>query len=683
MEYIDGASLEQRIRFQGAIPPDQVVDIITQLGKALDYAHQRGFVHRDIKPGNVLIDRSGRAVLTDFGIVKALRGSGVTAQQLTQAGSVVGTPHYMSPEQVKDEPLDHRSDLYSLGIVCYEMLSGQVPFDGTTTHSILYAQVHSPPPHLRETVGPPTSPGVEKVVNKVLAKNPEARYRSAGEFAEALSQAVTGTDPSGALGLAPAIGQEEIPSRQTPYPVASPPNAQPKRKPSRWPALLLGIGVLGIVLTAAVILGALWLGSQDSLDETLAEAQTALADGRHDEAIQLFMEALDEDPDNVEALKGIGQAYEEQEDWPRAAVWYEKWTQVAPDDAEARVKLGSAYYEQERYEDALAQLSQATALQPDLAMGWKKRAQSEYALKQYEAAVPSLLKWKEFAPEDEDHLYLLGWSYYRLGRYGEAVAEFEQLLQQNPDWADGYRGLASSYYDQKDYAKALEVYQAWASLEPDSVHAHTMTGWSFLQMDQPENAVEAFKRALALEENAGIYLGLGRALYDMKDFAGAAEAYRSNAELSPDQPEPYWRLGWAYYQMEENELAREAFEKAISLDDSIPQAYSGLGYTQRRLENHAQALENFQAWAKLVPDQADPYTMIGWSQFALREYAQAVDAFAQSLEIEENARTHYAIGESYRRLGDCEQATPHFERALELDPSMEDAAEGLSKCQNE
>jgi len=203
MEFIEGMSLEQRVRSGQAFEPEQVVDVISQIGSALDYAHQRGFIHRDIKPANVLVEASGRAVLTDFGIVKALSGTGVTSP-LTQAGTVFGTPQYMSPEQVKDEPLDHRSDLYALGIVCYEMLSGQVPFDGTTTHSILYAQVNNPPPPLREFSGLAVPPPVEAVVNKMLAKERGARYDSAGEFARDLAQAVSGVWPAG-MGSATAV----------------------------------------------------------------------------------------------------------------------------------------------------------------------------------------------------------------------------------------------------------------------------------------------------------------------------------------------------------------------------------------------------------------------------------------------------------------------------------------------
>jgi serine/threonine protein kinase len=247
MEFIEGTSLQEHIRSGQTFAPDQLVDVISQIGSALDYAHQQGFIHRDIKPANILVDASGRAVLTDFGIVKALSGTGVTTP-LTQAGTVFGTPQYMSPEQVKDEPLDHHSDLYALGIVCYEMLSGQVPFDGTTTHSILYAQVNNPPPPLREFSGLAVPPPVEAVVEKMLAKERGARYDSAGEFARDLAQAIAGVWPAGMGGMgtgtavlggtppgmpAPPVRQPMGPPTPTPVPAA----ARRSRRP-----LVLGIG---------------------------------------------------------------------------------------------------------------------------------------------------------------------------------------------------------------------------------------------------------------------------------------------------------------------------------------------------------------------------------------------------------------------------------------------------------
>lgn len=125
MEYLEGVILAELIRQQGPLPLQRVAHIAQQVASALDYAHGQGFIHRDIKPGNVIVGPGDHATLTDFGIVKAAEGT-----TLTRTGMMIGTPQYMSPEQIQGREIDYRADIYSLGIVCYEMLTGRVPFGG-------------------------------------------------------------------------------------------------------------------------------------------------------------------------------------------------------------------------------------------------------------------------------------------------------------------------------------------------------------------------------------------------------------------------------------------------------------------------------------------------------------------------------------------------------------------------
>ena len=184
MEYIEGRPLDRVIMQDGALPLARVIRILRQVADALDYAHQRNFIHRDIKPANILVTAEDHAVLTDFGIVKALEGSGVTAS-FTTAGTILGTPAYMSPEHIQGEAVDYRTDLYSLGIVCYEMLSGRPPFGGTTA-TVLYAQVNTSPPNIRQ-LNPAVPEHVERALMRMLAKRPEDRFQSAGAFVDALA----------------------------------------------------------------------------------------------------------------------------------------------------------------------------------------------------------------------------------------------------------------------------------------------------------------------------------------------------------------------------------------------------------------------------------------------------------------------------------------------------------------
>ena len=196
MEYVEGRSLEQVVEEEGALPLPRTVHLLRQVADALDCAHQRQFVHRDVKPSNILVTADERVIVTDFGIAKAMHGSGVTSV-LTQSSSVIGTPAFMSPEHIQGHEVDYRTDLYSLGIVCYQMLSGLLPFDGTTTARIFHAQVNNPPPSIRQS-NPTIPEPVESALNRMLAKDPADRFPNAGAFVDALSANASVLAPSSA-----------------------------------------------------------------------------------------------------------------------------------------------------------------------------------------------------------------------------------------------------------------------------------------------------------------------------------------------------------------------------------------------------------------------------------------------------------------------------------------------------
>jgi formylglycine-generating enzyme required for sulfatase activity len=183
MEFLPGRTLAQILQEEGTLPPRRVAEITQQLASALDYAHARGFVHRDIKPSNIIVDDQGHVTLTDFGTVKLPEGTKLTAPWMS-----IGTPEYMSPEQISGLVIKPASDIYSLGIVCYEMLSGQVPFSGAIPH-VLHAHVYDAPAPLTELAAQ-IPEVVAEVIHYALAKKPEERFASAREMARALTAAV-------------------------------------------------------------------------------------------------------------------------------------------------------------------------------------------------------------------------------------------------------------------------------------------------------------------------------------------------------------------------------------------------------------------------------------------------------------------------------------------------------------
>ena len=182
MELVDGRTLKDLVIQRGPMPIDVAIDLTEQLLKALGYAHKRGIVHRDVKPQNVIIDGEGQAKVADFGIARAVNSD------MTETGTIVGTVQYLSPEQAHGQPVDQRSDLYSAGVVLYELLTGRVPFDGEAPVSIALKHVSerpTPPSQLR----PGIPPAIESVVLRALEKDPAYRFQSAEEFITALENA--------------------------------------------------------------------------------------------------------------------------------------------------------------------------------------------------------------------------------------------------------------------------------------------------------------------------------------------------------------------------------------------------------------------------------------------------------------------------------------------------------------
>ncbi|HQR46455.1 MAG TPA: serine/threonine-protein kinase, partial [Thermoanaerobaculia bacterium] len=176
MQFVDGPSLAQRLERHGRLHPEEAARIAVPLLDALDYAHARGVVHRDIKPGNVLLDAVGKPTLTDFGIAKVSDGLA-----RTRTGFVLGSPGYLSPEQLRGEELDGRSDLYSLGITLYEMLSSAVPFDSREEVATVVRRLTEDAEPLSRRI-PGIDPDLERIVMKSLARDRDARYASAGEM---------------------------------------------------------------------------------------------------------------------------------------------------------------------------------------------------------------------------------------------------------------------------------------------------------------------------------------------------------------------------------------------------------------------------------------------------------------------------------------------------------------------
>jgi serine/threonine protein kinase len=265
MPFVAGGTLADTLRGQ-PLPIAQVRRIIAELGDALDYAHSRGIVHRDVKPSNVLLDGRGNCLLTDFGIAKIVAGT----VQLTLPGGIIGTPAYMSPEQGQGAAVDPRSDIYALGVLLYELTTGRVPFTAETPLAIVLKHLHDPLPPPR-TLNPSLSEALERVILKALAKEPSDRFQTAAELARAV-QAMTGGEPDRAH--PPLVADTLALDTQKLVP---PDRAHVSQRSAigRW----LISGLIAVIVLAAIALGGLLLrgSSVGSSPTPLAQSPVATA----------------------------------------------------------------------------------------------------------------------------------------------------------------------------------------------------------------------------------------------------------------------------------------------------------------------------------------------------------------------------------------------------------------------
>jgi formylglycine-generating enzyme required for sulfatase activity len=256
MQYVEGGTLKDMM--SGPMPLDKIVRYIGEIASALDYAHEKGIVHRDVKPSNVLIDRdrNGWSLLSDFGLAKMVEG----VSHLTGSGVGVGTPQYMPPEQGQGGKVDQRADIYSLGVVLYEMATGRVPFEAETPLAVVLKHITDPLP-LPSTVNPDVPEGVERVVLKAMAKEPDDRFGSAGEMADVLQEAVGSgaiaisspaeveakTLPLPAAEIAPPTAPDAAPPSVTPAPAAL-----PRRRGLPWLVVIGALALAGVIAALAL-----------------------------------------------------------------------------------------------------------------------------------------------------------------------------------------------------------------------------------------------------------------------------------------------------------------------------------------------------------------------------------------------------------------------------------------------
>jgi serine/threonine protein kinase/Tfp pilus assembly protein PilF len=636
MEYVEGELLSDRVA-SGPLPVREVIEVGLQVADALDEAHGRGITHRDIKSANLIRTERGLVKVLDFGLAKflstAARDDRLTQAQLSIPGLVVGTISYMAPEQALGRDIDHRVDLFSLGVVLYELATGRTPFAGTSTTEIIDRILHetAPPPSALNAAVPGA---LDAIVANALEKTPAFRYQTARDLQKDLRELAAELDSSSASGRRGAASLAAQQASAIERSVAVMTFANITREPADdW----IGTGIaetvssdlknihgLTIIGRARVYDAFRTLGSNTSVDDRLA-----IDIGRRLGATWVVVGGFQKMSDMVRITANF--------------------LDVASGTVHRTVKLDGRVADIFALQDKIVyELSQGLNL--DLRgteIAGIERAETQ-SVEAYESFARGMMNLR-LARRDSIE---------------RAIAAFEHATALDPEYALAWAALGGAYSLKGSFLslpdlvqKALDTERRALAIDPELADAHAWMGAALLGLGRTDEAIVAIQEAIRLEpDNGQAHQALARALWVGKgDFAAAIPEFERAIELNAEAGYSYLQLGLLLAWEGQYERAEEVCRRAVELQDQYISGSAGLqvvganarlGYVYYLQGRHAEALREYERGLSFV--------------------ASGDHALKDRTAIELNVK----MGAAHHRQGRTEEATRHFERAVRMFDSL-------------
>ncbi|MCA9952322.1 MAG: protein kinase [Anaerolineales bacterium] len=487
MRYMQGGSLADRLT-KGPLSVEETAQIMLRIGTALDAAHSQGIIHRDLKPGNILFDQYGSAYLSDFGIARLTEA----AATLTGSKASLGTPGYMSPEQIKGEKVDARSDIYALGVIVFEMLTGQRPFRAESPAMVLVKQMTAAPPHIRD-IQPNLPVQYDAVLAQTMAHEPEERPSTAGDVVKMLTEASLALSAA-AVSLAETTQQTAV-SQQleevVPTIVDTPPEEMIKKNSRPKWGLWLVAALAGIVIIGGLYLafkpgGEAPIAVETPVEEIQVNATVDTIDGG-ETAVDLPEIDIDAITNTLFTL--LNEGNQEQVLIETEAILADN-----PDLAPIHAIRATALREAGDLDAALEQINQAIELDHEPANYWYESAIIHNWRGESEQSIESVNQCLERVPNDRNCLVERAYAYRSLGDEESARQDFQHVLEMNPDDWDANVELSWYYlWVEQDFERALQHINKIIELDPYAYFNYYHRGIVLREAGDIEGAVSNFR----------------------------------------------------------------------------------------------------------------------------------------------------------------------------------------------